>query len=673
MVRKALSEFKLNIGGTPRDGKLPFSIFSALKNVGEVSGEYISAVFEMALTKQELSSRHHAAIFNKVVAPFSVYVNGESACDVLASKERLFIDLSGRLVEGENSLELRFFPKGEELLSAGVYGIGEFVRYDNALIDGIAINQRIEGGVVNLGISISTVGEAENVRAVATLISSSGQIYYGGLTRGRGSIVIKDPLYWWPKGLGVQNLYKLTVNLYGEREIEDTLETRIGIRKISTPVRADSSHLEVNGVPFLPMGAVYRPIKENTPSGFEKKIRAVVTNAAMAGFNALVVPKNVRAPEQLYELCDVHGIVVIREFSGAREEDYLELVRLSKHPSLGFLDYVSSGDEAIAAAEKMQKLRPDLEFSMVTSLPVYPSEPSLPISKSYEEILPKKERNLFSEKVKELAQGKEIEILKRISEDHLCPCSLSEAAYLSGIVASDRIFEFIAKSRTEGNARAVFDSLCDDSSFIGGSSVDSLGRRKPLHYKTETAFKPLAVFAQRDEYTVGFSVSNERRLAFIGELEFKIIDNKNRVIYKEIADCQVAKNSSKKILAKDVSEYIKGHESEYYIEYYIKEGLTVASRGTLIFTKPKSFNFLDPGLKLEISGRDKRYSLTVTAEAFAKGVELTFEDHDVLLSENYVDLTHNSPYKISFSLLGGEDSTYSLMKSVRVRSLYDIK
>ncbi len=682
MVKTVLSNFKLNIGSTGYDGALPFSLCSALTRIGAGGAEEavehevksISAVFSLKITAAELSSKHHSVIFRKVRAPFSVYLNDEAVTDITADREKLHLDLSGRLAEGDNKLELRFVLHGEESLYAGIYGGGEYIRYNNAIIDNIAIDQRIDGGVVNLGISLSLFGEADNIRAVATLISASGQIYYGGLTRCRGSIVIKDPLYWWPKGLGVQNLYRLTVNLYGESEVEDTLETRVGIRKLSTPTNQKSAHLEVGGVPFLPMGAVYHPIAEKTPEGYSKKLRAAVTNAAMAGFNALVVPSGCFAPEELYELCDVNGIVVIKEFRGESDGEYRELVDLSRHPSLGFVDFASTGDEAIAAAERMQSMRPDLEFSMITGFAKYPETPSLPTEKSCFDLLGDGERNLFSEAAMRLTEGRSVELLEDISENYLCPRDLSEAAYLSGLVASDRVGAAVMRARLDPEGgRAVFESLTDDRRLLSGSTVDCFGRRKALHYKVENIFRPLCVFAERDGYSVGFSVSNERRLAFIGVLEFKIVDNRNRVIYKEIVDCQVAKNASKKIMTRDLSEYLKDHENEYYLEYYIKEGLTTASRGTLLFTKPKSFKLLDPKLHAEIAGRDRRYSITLSAEAFAKGVEISFAEHEAVLFENYLDLTQNAPYKISFTLLSGEDSTYALAKSIKLRSLYDIK
>jgi hypothetical protein len=303
----------------------------------------------------------------------------------------------------------------------------------------------------------------------------------------------------------------------------------------------------------------------------------------------------------------------------------------------------------------------------------YPTAESLPTTKTVMEILPEGQRNLFSEHAMKLCRGEAIKLLSEISANYLYPSSLSNACYLSGLVAAENIAEAVKKARIDPEGgRAVLDSLTNDGEFVSGASIDEKCRRKAVHYKADKLFSPLAVFAEREGYTVGFSISNERRLAFVGELELKVSDNKNRVIYKEIVDCQLAKNSFRKICTRDLSEYIQGHESEYYLEYYVKEGLGIASKGTMIFTSQKSFSYLDPHIRADVVGRDKRYSVTLTADAYASSVELSFADHDAVFFENYIDITQNSPYKISFTLIDGEDSSYALARSLRITSLYDV-
>ena len=674
MVKKELRDLKLNIGEESFAVKPPFTVYSGSKvKEGLQKDTAISVSAVLRLSADELRSAHHALVVRGVLGRFYLCLNDEEIGHSENAADSYF-DLSGKLALGDNLVEIKFVGDEKALLSSGIEGSIEHIRYECAIIKDISVNRRFEdGGAVSLDVNVSMLGDSDHIRAVATLMSSSGQIYYGGLTRGRGHILIKDPLYWWPKGLGVQNLYKLTVNLYGEQEIEDTKEIRVGLRKISTPVNPNSSLLEVNGVPFLPMGSVFGELDEPDPQIYRKKLNGLITAAAMSNFNTFVLPLGVRLPSSFYDLCDINGILVIREFSGNEERDFTELSELSGHPSLGFIDLVGAGENVAAIAERLHSIRPDMEFSNYERAPRYPSCFSLPAEKSCFEVLTGVERNLFSKKSLEIMGDLPVKILSEISENYLCPGSLSDAAYLSGLVSADTIGERMTRARlTGGEGRAIFDRINSDSLLASVSSVDSFIRKKALHYKAEKFFAPLAVFAERDGYSVCFSVSNERRLAFIGQLEFKVIDNSNRVIYKEIADCQVAKNSSKKLFTKDLAEYISGHENEYYLEYYIREGLSIASRGTLLFTEPKNFELLDPHIQAKIVGRDRRYSITLTSAAYAKDVEIDFADSSVLLYENYVDLTQNTPYKISFTLLDGEDSSESLAASVKVRSLYEI-
>jgi len=672
MVRQEIRDLKLNIGAESVAIKPPFSVNSAYevnKNLQKCASASASAV--LRVDSEMLKSKHHALNMRGCNGRFELYLNEELIGESGKGEDSIF-EITGKLSHGDNLIEIRFLEMEDALLCSGISGGIEYVRFENAIIKEVSVNRKIESGIVNLGINVTMLGEGDRVRAVATLVSSSGQIYYGGLTRGRGQIVIKDPLYWWPKGLGVQNLYRLTVNLYGESEIEDTKELRVGIRKISTPVNPNSASLEANGVPFLPMGAVVRGIREACPVKYERKLSALITSASMSNFNTLVVAEGVKMPDKFYELCDINGIIAILEFSGKEDSDFDELVRLSPHPSLALIDIVGAGDDVAGVVDKLHALRPDLEFTNHESAPKYPAAYSLPLEKTYKRMLPSGERNLFSKTAIALMGNASLDILKGISESYLCPSTMADAAYLSGLVASEKISLAMRKARLEvGAGRAVFDSLNGEESLVSNASVDFKMRRKALHYKAANAFSPLCVFAEREGNSVCFSVSNERRLAFVGQLEFKIVDNQNRVIYKEIADCQVAKNSSKKLFTKNLSEYVLGHEEEYYLEYYIREGLSVASGGTLLFTEPKSFRFIDPKIDAKIVGHDKRYSVTLTPLAYAKDVEIDFDDAEALFYENYIDLTQNAPYKISFVLVKGEDSAESLIKSLRIRSLYD--
>ena len=180
------------------------------------------------------------------------------------------------------------------------------------------------------------------------------------------------------------------------------------------------------------------------------------------------------------------------------------------------------------------------------------------------------------------------------------------------------------------------------------------------------------IFAERDGARIGFSISNERRLAFIGDIEYRVLDNKNNLIFKGTRNADITEMSARKVFTEDLSEIIAGHEREYYLEYTLREGTSIVYRDTLLFVREKEFKLADPKIKCEIVGEERRFAITLSASAFAKCVEIEFDGFDAILADNCFDITSSAPQKISFNLLGAPTSAEMLMKVVKIRSLYDV-
>ena len=124
---------------------------------------------------------------------------------------------------------------------------------------------------------------------------------------------------------------------------------------------------------------------------------------------------------------------------------------------------------------------------------------------------------------------------------------------------------------------------------------------------------------------------------------------------------------------RDFSEIIAGHEKEYYLEYGLREGAATVSKATLLFVKPKRFAFVDPCIKVQISGVGRSYTLNVSAEAFAKDVEIYFEGVDAAISENYFDITSPAPIKINLAIISNAGiSSFELEDALRVRCVNTI-
>ena len=59
----------------------------------------------------------------------------------------------------------------------------------------------------------------------------------------------------------------------------------------------------------------------------------------------------------------------------------------------------------------------------------------------------------------------------------------------------------------------------------------------------------------------------------------------------------------------------------------------------MIFSYPKYFHYLDPQLSYRIEGDE----IVVSAKAYAKGVEILNASEDLILSDNYFDMSAKLP------------------------------
>lgn len=676
MVKKEIKNFELNIGEKSFACLAPCSVKSVLTAASESLENLGSTVsFETNIYADEvaLSIKNFYLRVRGIRRPAKVFLGEEKILDCDGITPVYNLNISGKLNKGDNRLSVLFDSADGSLEYAGLSESFEILRFGSAIIESVSLKQQREEGAVTIGISLNLIGNTQAVRAVATLVSSTGQIYYAGLTGGKGSIVVRDPLYWWPKGLGVQNLYRLTVNLYGENDVEDSVEMRIGLRTVET---TDGNTLIVNGNDMIPMGALYIADEDPDFTSANRRVESQITAAAMAGYNCLVVPLSSPTPsEKFYELCDIHGIAVIEEHDVIDGAAVDSLRRRVHHASLCLIDLKKSENVKIYEMRIKDALG-GLKCFVWESMPKYISAHALPSMKSIRALIPDGERSLFSRSIEAIAEEGAIkDMLLSVADRYPYPGNLDSFAYASALASAHRVGRVIKESRlTKGmSGRGVFNRLSDTSLCISPSAIDYRGRWKPLQYYCTRYFAPITLYADADGGVVKFLASNLRRLDLIGTLEFRIADATNYTIFKASVPVEIGAMTQGYIHTADLSEIIAGHENEYYLEYYLKEELSTISKKTLLFVPEKHFNFKKPFIEAKITGQDKHFSLTLSATNFVKDLELGFDGVDAIFSDNYIDLTGEAPVKINFTITGATQTAHHLDGLLEIRSVWDLK
>ncbi len=297
-----------------------------------------------------------------------VILNG----DVIAESDNMFvpleIDVSARLVEGENALEVRFEPAtrvglerrakyfaehgiaegrnrfdercfvrkaqymygwdwGPRLVSAGIWRAVELLEF-SARIHDVHVTQTHEhDGAVRVRATTS----ADAGVLVHVLEGFGPHVDDGEVAR------VPTPELWQPRGLGTQRLYQLTTYLCPtgfalssgatlestivelESAALDVQRTNIGLRTVRLLEEPDalgrSFTFEVNGERIFAFGANWIPDHSFPSLVSRRALRERLESACAAGMNMLRVwGGGLYESDDFYELCDELGLLVWQDF-----------------------------------------------------------------------------------------------------------------------------------------------------------------------------------------------------------------------------------------------------------------------------------------------------------------------------------------------------------------------
>ena len=218
---------------------------------------------------------------------------------------------------------------------------------------------------------------------------------------------------------------------------------------------------------------------------------------------------------------------------------------------------------------------------------------------------------------------------------------------------------------------AVYWQLNDCWPVASWASIDYFNRWKALHYFAKRFFAPVLLsceevgeMTQRPsivgepmdiETSVRFSLANETWNSVDGSLSIMHSGIPNANILREGKINVHADKFSSTWLDKIVLDGIDVHE--HYVSYELFMKGERISGSTVLFCPPKHFRFADPHLEYEIQGD----TITISASAYAKSVEIDSPDSDFVLSDNYFDMNAG---EVKVKVLEGE------AKKLKLRSVF---
>ena len=177
---------------------------------------------------------------------------------------------------------------------------------------------------------------------------------------------ILDPAFyelWWPRGMGAQNLYNLTITIVNnKKKVLASVNRRTGFRTIGLNMAPISDaqlaqgiasgnnwHFEINGHEFYAKGSNFIPPDSFWPRVTQAKMEQLFASVVDANQNMLRVwASGAYTPDFIYDIADQEGVLLWSEFEFGDalypiNQDFIDNVvaevtynvrRVNHHPSL---------------------------------------------------------------------------------------------------------------------------------------------------------------------------------------------------------------------------------------------------------------------------------------------------------------------------------------------------
>ena len=196
-------------------------------------------------------------------------------------------------------------------IALGVFGVSGCVRLEpvGPRIGDVLVDQVHSAGQVEVRLTVHAT--SEDVTASLCGITQTAPVV-GGVAK--LSLVIRDPVLWWPAGQGAQVLHDLVLTGGGAKAVK-----RIGLRDmklVSEPDAAGRSFgVRVNGRAVFAKGANWIPADALFGRITVDAVRGLLQSAVAAHMNMIRIWGGGRyEPDWFYDLCDELGLMVWQDF-----------------------------------------------------------------------------------------------------------------------------------------------------------------------------------------------------------------------------------------------------------------------------------------------------------------------------------------------------------------------
>lgn len=310
---------------------------------------------------------------------------------------------------------------------------------------------------------------------------------------------------------------------------------------------------------------------------------------------------------------------------------------------------------------------------------------SFPSVKTINTFAKEEDKNIFSPVMENHQKngGANGLILYYLSANFLYPSNFDTLVYVSQILQAEAIRYGVEHWRSNRGRcmGSLYWQVNDCWPVASWSSIDYFYRWKPLHYYAKKFYAPILLSALEDKGIVRFVISNETRNKVSAKVIWRLRDNKGNILEEYSEKCDVPALEAAECAKADFTQVLKCRKDfrTQYLEYILLTEEEELSRGTLLFCRPKHFEFLEPGITYSVKEESDSYFITFNTENYAKYVTIDADEFDFVASENCFDISKGEPKVIEIKKadITKDGKPFSVLvsdfESLKILNAFDIK
>ena len=260
---------------------------------------------------------------------------------------------------------------------------------------------------------------------------------------------------------------------------------------------------------------------------------------------------------------------------------------------------------------------------------------------------------------------------KIIKTEYKEPADFATFDYLAQLVQGEslKIYSEAMRRRRPFSMGFLYWQLNDSWPVISWATMDYYGHPKAALYLAKHFFEPVLVSLHEEDGKINIYVISDRTAGEDASLDVRLMDFSGKVLWSKKLNYKVKALSSEIALSipKDELTGTNYDPEKSFISVKLTSSKDeLLSSNNLYFKRPKDLKYTKVTFQTDLSRQGDHYVLTLSSNALAPRVEITFGDEEVSLSDNFTDVLPNEPVSISIK---SEATLEQLKKALKIKSL----